>query len=131
MNNEMEKTLNIDELTAKVKQGKMSPGEINEAVEELDFDNGHLVTLGRHSLLKATDLKVVVSDRRSFELLACICGNTAVPIQIPYVFCHGLLTILSVIFVVFDRYGKVKCLFVILVSAFRIQTAARGNRCGI
>ena len=40
--NEHEKTVDIEELIAKGKQGKLSRGEINEAVEELDFDNDSL-----------------------------------------------------------------------------------------
>ena len=37
-----EKITNIDELIAKSKEGKLSKSEINEAVEEMDFDNDSL-----------------------------------------------------------------------------------------
>ncbi len=40
--NEHEKTVDIDGLIEKGKQGKLSQGEINEAVEELDYDNDSL-----------------------------------------------------------------------------------------
>ncbi len=40
--NEHEKPKDIDELIAKSKEGKLSTNEINEAVEELDFDNDSL-----------------------------------------------------------------------------------------
>ena len=39
---EQEKVVDIDELIAKSKEGKLSQSEINEAVEELDFDNDSL-----------------------------------------------------------------------------------------
>ena len=38
----VEKITNIDELIAKSKEGKLSKSEINEAVEEMDFDNDSL-----------------------------------------------------------------------------------------
>lgn len=40
--NENEKTVDIEQLIAKGKEGKLSQGEINEAVEELDYDNDSL-----------------------------------------------------------------------------------------
>ena len=39
---EQEKVLDIDDLIAKSKEGKLSKSEINEAVEEMDFDNDSL-----------------------------------------------------------------------------------------
>jgi RNA polymerase primary sigma factor len=40
--NEQEKAMDIEELIAKSKEGKLSQNEINEAVEEMNFDNDSL-----------------------------------------------------------------------------------------
>ena len=40
--NEQEKTISIEEFIAKSKEGKLSQEEINEAIEELDYDNDSL-----------------------------------------------------------------------------------------
>jgi len=40
--NEQEKVMDIEELIAKSKEGKLSQNEINEAVEEMEFDNDSL-----------------------------------------------------------------------------------------
>ena len=42
INNADIKSMDLDTLIAKSKEGKLSQGEINEAVEELDFDNDSL-----------------------------------------------------------------------------------------
>ncbi|MBE6577610.1 MAG: RNA polymerase sigma factor RpoD [Ruminococcaceae bacterium] len=42
MKNEQEKVMDIEELIAKSKEGKLSQNEINEAVEEMEFDNDSL-----------------------------------------------------------------------------------------
>ena len=36
--NGQDKNIDVEELIAKSKEGKLSMGEINEAVEEMDFD---------------------------------------------------------------------------------------------